>query len=164
MKAARALWVVWLASGCGGSADLPAVGPEQPIPFSHAMHAGDLRIDCRHCHTRVARASQANYPAVTKCQGCHAGVTEDHTTPAMRAVTRHFEERRPIEWTQVNVLPDHVRFHHGAHVQALVSCETCHGPVRTMTRVRRTEVFTMPFCTNCHRREGASVECLTCHQ
>jgi len=26
---------------------------EQPVPFSHAHHAGGLGLDCRYCHTTV---------------------------------------------------------------------------------------------------------------
>ena len=37
------------------SPDMSAIGyaPEQPVPYSHALHAGELGIDCRYCHTSV---------------------------------------------------------------------------------------------------------------
>ena len=41
-----------------------AVGwaPVQPVPFSHAHHAGDLGIDCRYCHTGVETSDFAGVP------------------------------------------------------------------------------------------------------
>ncbi len=153
-----------LGAGCGSNAGLPEQGPEQPIAFSHAQHADDLRIDCRHCHTRVAKAAEANYPSVAKCEGCHAGVKKERTTPEMAKVTQHWEERRPIAWTKVTDLPDHVRFDHGAHVRKLVSCGTCHGQVQQMRRVRQVQRFTMRFCVQCHRQEDARIDCTACHK
>ncbi len=29
---------------------------EQPVPFSHKHHAGELGIDCRYCHTSVEKS------------------------------------------------------------------------------------------------------------
>lgn len=153
-----------LVVDCASNSGLPSEGPEQPIAFSHAQHAGDMRIDCRHCHTRVARAAEANLPAVAKCEGCHAGVRKDRTTPEMASITQHYEERRPIAWTKVHDLPDHVRFDHGAHVRSNVSCGVCHGPVEQMARVRQVQEFSMPFCVTCHRQDGASIDCTTCHR
>ena len=60
-------------------------------------------------------------------------------------------EPRPIAWTKVNNLPDFVYFDHRPHVNAGVSCQTCHGPVETMERVRQVPDLTMGWCVNCHR-------------
>jgi hypothetical protein len=153
-----------LAAGCPGNSSLPAEGPEQPIRFSHAQHSGELRIDCRHCHTLVSRTAVAGLPTVAKCEGCHAGVKKDRTTAEMAKITKRWEERRPILWTKVNDLPDHVRFDHGAHVRSQVSCGACHGEVNKMTRVRQVESFNMSFCVDCHRAEGARLDCTACHK
>ena len=40
--------------------------PEQPVPFSHALHAGELGMDCRYCHVQVERAAVASVPP-TRC-------------------------------------------------------------------------------------------------
>ena len=34
--------------------------PTQPVAFSHAIHSGQLGIDCRYCHTFVDRAGHSN--------------------------------------------------------------------------------------------------------
>lgn len=79
----------------------------------------------------------------------------------------------PLAWTKVHNLPDFVYFDHRAHVHAGVTCQTCHGPVETMERVRQQQPLTMGWCVNCHRdvnqkgvggkRVNASTDCATCH-
>jgi cytochrome c7-like protein len=79
----------------------------------------------------------------------------------------------PIAWTKVHNLPDFVYFDHRAHVHAGVTCQTCHGPVETMERVRQEQPLTMGWCVHCHRdvnqkgvdgkRVNASTDCSTCH-
>lgn len=80
---------------------------------------------------------------------------------------------RPIEWVRIHSLPDFAYFDHRAHVSAGVSCQTCHGPVETMERVRQVSDLSMGWCVNCHRdvnRSGvagkpvrASIDCAACH-
>lgn len=82
-------------------------------------------------------------------------------------------EPQPIAWTRVYRLPDYVYFDHRAHVAAGVSCQTCHGPVETMERVRQAGSLSMGWCVSCHRDttglapgarvKSASVDCATCH-
>ena len=36
------------------------VAREQPVPFSHKHHVGELGIDCRYCHTSVELSSSAS--------------------------------------------------------------------------------------------------------
>jgi cytochrome c peroxidase len=79
----------------------------------------------------------------------------------------------PIAWTRVHNLPDFVYFDHRAHVNGGVSCQTCHGPVETMERLRQVSDLSMGWCVNCHRdanrsgiegkRVNASTDCVTCH-
>ena len=38
---------------------------EQPVPFSHKIHAGQLGMDCRYCHSFVEESGHANVPATT---------------------------------------------------------------------------------------------------
>ena len=37
--------------------------PHQPIPYSHALHAGELQIDCRYCHSGVEKTAKAGVPS-----------------------------------------------------------------------------------------------------
>lgn len=56
-----------------------------------------------------------------------------------------------IAWVKVHNLPDFTYFDHRPHVNGGVSCQTCHGPVETMERVRQTSDLSMGWCVNCHR-------------
>lgn len=48
--------------------------PEQPIAFSHKLHAGDMQMDCRYCHVGVDKSRHATIPSVDTCMNCHATV------------------------------------------------------------------------------------------
>lgn len=59
--------------------------PKQPIAFSHKLHAGDMKMDCRYCHVGVDKSRHATVPSVDTCMNCHATVkavgrnpTKDH--------------------------------------------------------------------------------------
>jgi len=79
----------------------------------------------------------------------------------------------PIEWVKVHNLPSFVYFNHSAHVNADVECQTCHGEVETMERVRQVSDLSMGWCVNCHRDANkksingrkvyASTDCVVCH-
>ena len=78
-----------------------------------------------------------------------------------------------VEWVRVHSLPSFVYFNHSAHVNAGVLCQTCHGNVETMERVRQVSSLSMGSCVNCHRDPGltastgkkvtASTDCVVCH-
>lgn len=167
--------------------------PEQPIAYSHRLHAGELGIDCLYCHAGAEKSRHAGIPAANICMNCHQFVTatfgaikEDPTTVAPELAKLYGSldldaERlpkpdgngKPIEWVKVHNLPDFVYFDHRAHVGAGVACQSCHGPIETMERVHQEEDLTMGWCVNCHRkvnetgvggkRVNASLDCVTCH-
>jgi len=80
---------------------------------------------------------------------------------------------RAIEWVRVHELPDFVYFNHGVHVSAGVECQTCHGAIETMERVRQVSDLSMGWCVNCHRGANATgvrglavaapTDCAGCH-
>ena len=37
--------------------------PQQPVPYSHELHAGQLGMDCRYCHHGVEVGGQSAHPA-----------------------------------------------------------------------------------------------------
>ena len=37
--------------------------PVQPVPFSHQLHAGQLGMDCRYCHSAVEKSSPSRTPS-----------------------------------------------------------------------------------------------------
>jgi hypothetical protein len=139
-----------------------SIGPEQPIPFSHALHAGKKRIDCRFCHPFVERSPRAGIPAVGKCLFCHEHIIPEH--PQIRKIHDHYETGRPIPWVRLTYLPDHVSFSHQPHILSGLECETCHGDVRKMDRIG-AEDFEMGRCVTCHREKEARLGCwLACHR
>ncbi len=126
--------------------------PAQPVEFSHKLHAGDLGIDCRYCHSTVERASFAAVPPTQVCMNCHRAVKPD--SPRLAALRDRVADDRPIPWIRVHTLPDYVYFDHGAHLAAGVGCSSCHGRVDQMTRVTQVEPLTMGWCLDCHRDPG----------
>ena len=103
----------------------PGTAPEQPIAFSHQIHAGSFEIPCLYCHTDARRSASAGVPSVNKCVGCHQLVVPDR--PQIRLVMEYWENKEPIPWVRVHDLPDFVYFPHKRHVLAGVECQTCHG-------------------------------------
>ncbi|HSK40422.1 MAG TPA: cytochrome c3 family protein [Arenibaculum sp.] len=128
--------------------------PPQPVPFSHLLHAGDLGVDCRFCHTTVERFALAGLPSTETCLTCHSGLPVGGA--ALAPVRAAFDMREPLLWNRVHRVPDHARFHHGVHVSAGFTCTDCHGEVETMPRVAKAETLSMTWCLDCHRTAPVS--------
>jgi hypothetical protein len=123
---------------------------EQPVPFSHQHHVGDVGLDCRYCHTSVEQSSFAGVPPTATCMHCHSQL---FATSAMLAPVRDSARTgKSLEWTRVNDLPDFVYFNHGIHVNKGVACATCHGNVDQMPLMWREHTLHMQWCLDCHRR------------
>jgi cytochrome c7-like protein len=127
-------------------ADVPR---EQPIPFSHAHHAGAIGIDCRYCHTSVEESAFAGIPPTKTCLNCHSQLFND--APILEPVRESFRSGKSIVWTRVNDLPDFVYFNHSIHVRKGVGCTTCHGQVDRMPLVWQEAPLQMGWCVDCHR-------------
>ena len=123
--------------------------PVQPVPFSHKMHAGDLGMDCRYCHSMVEESPMANVPPTQTCINCHKIVKR--TSDKLKVVQESFATGTPIEWVRVHNLPDYVYFSHAAHLNAGVGCVSCHGNVRQMEVVEQKQPLSMSWCLDCHR-------------
>jgi menaquinone reductase, multiheme cytochrome c subunit len=123
--------------------------PEQPVPYSHALHAGELGMDCRYCHTTVERAGHAAIPETMTCMNCHAKVRTD--SKLLSPVREGAKTDQPVEWLKVHDLPDYVYFNHSAHVSRGVGCVSCHGRVDQMEVVFQQEPLSMSWCLSCHR-------------
>jgi hypothetical protein len=123
--------------------------PIQPVPFSHKLHAGDLGLDCRYCHSSVERAPFAAVPPTQTCMNCHAKVKTD--SPLLALLRTSATSDAPIPWVRVHDLPDHVYFDHSAHLAAGVGCSSCHGRIDQMARVTQKLPLTMGWCLSCHR-------------
>lgn len=123
--------------------------PEQPVPYSHALHAGELGIDCRYCHVTVETNARANVPPTATCMNCHKTVRA--TSEKLALVRKSAETGEPIRWVRVHDLPDFVYFNHAGHVQSGVGCVSCHGRVDRMEVVEQVAPLTMGWCLDCHR-------------
>jgi hypothetical protein len=170
--------VVLFGVGVGywaNAAFFPGTSPEQPIAFSHKVHAGDNEIPCMYCHIQARRSISAGVPSVSKCVGCHNEVATDR--PEIRKLLNYFNNKEPIPWIKVHDLPDFVHFTHKRHVLADIECQTCHGPVETMDRIHVTSrgldgsphqdtPWKMGLCLDCHKQNQVEngLDCWTCHK
>lgn len=123
--------------------------PAQPVPFSHKIHAGQLGLDCRYCHSFVETAAHSNIPTAQVCMNCHSQVQKDN--PKLAPLREAWATGKPVEWVQIHKTPDHVYFNHAVHVNRGVSCVSCHGRVDEMDVVAQDKSLSMGFCLECHR-------------
>jgi hypothetical protein len=123
--------------------------PAQPIPYSHQLHAGVLRMPCLYCHSEALRSRLAGIPEVEKCMNCHK-VTKVNS-PYIKQLTAIYDSGEPLLWKRIHWLPDHVYFDHRPHVHAGILCQTCHGEVQTMQVVYQHMSMRMSNCLGCHR-------------
>ncbi len=123
--------------------------PEQPVEFSHQLHAGQLGMDCRYCHNTVESASHAAVPPAGTCMNCHGVVEKD--SPFLEPVRNSYETGEAIEWVRVHMLPDYAYFDHSVHLAAGVGCESCHGRIDQMRVVAQDQPLSMSWCLECHR-------------
>src|ERR1039458_9674216 len=77
---------------------------EQPVPFSHVHHVGDLGMDCRYCHTTGETSSFANIPPTKTCMNCHSQIWS--TSPTLEPVRASFRTHQWTHWP-----------HHGGNVE-----------------------------------------------
>lgn len=155
-------------------------GPEQPIEFSHKVHAGNLGIECLYCHSAAEKSQAAAVPAVSVCMGCHQFVKEGASPGSKEEIAKihdFYNRGESIPWVRVHNLPEYVQFKHFKHVDAGVACQTCHGPVEELNRVYLvpdtlitarslflpTAKLEMGWCMECHWERGAPDDCGACH-
>lgn len=141
--------MVIVAFGFSPQATDAGYQPEQPVPYSHAVHVGQLGLDCRYCHTGVETAAHATIPPTQTCMNCHSTVRSN--SEKLISVRESAASGMPIEWIRVHDLPDYVYFNHSAHVRRGVGCVACHGRIDTMEVVRQVETLSMGWCLECHR-------------
>ncbi|MDP2600517.1 MAG: cytochrome c3 family protein [Deltaproteobacteria bacterium] len=150
--------VVWFLWNIGNNA---GYAPTQPIPFSHKLHAGDLKIDCQYCHTGTDKSRVASVPSMQTCMNCHSLVKAD--SPHIQKMKDLIAKGESFEWVRVHDMPDFVYFNHRRHIAKGIDCKECHGDVRSMPVITQEINLTMGFCIDCHRKKEASIECNACH-
>jgi Cytochrome c7 and related cytochrome c len=136
--------------------------PVQPLPFSHKTHLS-FQLSCKFCHTNPEPGNLMGLPAAQTCMGCHATVANDKA--AIQQLSAFAKSGRPIPWKPVYSVPGFVYWSHRTHLEAGLTCETCHGNVARMEVISRTtDVTTMAGCVACHRKKEAPTGCETCHE
>ena len=147
--------------------------PEQPIAFSHKIHAGDNSIDCNYCHTSARTSKHSAIPSANVCMNCHANIVSGPTTgtaeiqkiydaigydPDSRTYIPGYEQK-PIEWVRIHNLPDLAYFNHSQHVTVgQLECQDCHGVIEEMDVVKQSSPLTMGWCIECHRETEVKME------
>jgi hypothetical protein len=129
--------------------------PEQPIHYSHKLHAGELGMDCRYCHANIERSQEAMIPPTQACMGCHAVVKKD--SPKLAALRDSWKTGKPVEWVRVHRVADYVFFDHSVHLAAGVGCVSCHGRIDQMDVVRQDQPLNMAWCLECHRNPNPNL-------
>jgi hypothetical protein len=162
------MWQVLAVIGAGGIvflADIllrPAeVGPAQPIPFSHRVHAGVRQIDCLFCHDAADRSDSAGMPGTEKCLLCHRIIIPD--LPRIERIEEYNDRNEAVPWVRIYRLPAYVRFSHQVHLAGFVDCGECHGDVKAMDRISQVWPATMGSCIHCMRQRQAPIGCWVCH-
>ena len=128
--------------------------PDQPVWFSHKVHAGQNQIDCMYCHFTADKSLHAGIPPVAVCMNCHSQVKKGKITgeKEIKKVRDAYANGTPIRWIKVHNLPDHVYFNHEQHVKVgKVDCDECHGPVEEMDQIMQVNTLGMGWCIDCHR-------------
>ena len=141
--------------------------PEQPIAFSHQLHAGEQGIDCNYCHHSARESKHSGIPSANVCMNCHTYINEVRSEEGTKEINKIYAaigfdpnsktyipdyDQKPIEWVRIHNLPDLAYFNHSQHVNvAGLDCQTCHGPVEEMDVAYQYSKLTMGWCINCHR-------------
>jgi hypothetical protein len=125
--------------------------PEQPIKFSHKLHAGEYQINCNYCHTGVYEGKGANVPSANICMNCHNAIKRE--SPEIQKIYSAIEKNEPIQWVRVHNLPDLAYFNHSQHTNVgALECKSCHGEIEKMEVVEQRSSLTMGWCIDCHRQ------------
>lgn len=137
-------------------------GPQQPIAFSHKLHAGANNLKCATCHKNPDPGERMGLASAATCMQCHSDIKTD--SPEVQKIAAHAKDNREIKWRRVYEIPSYVFFSHRAHLTAGATCTTCHGEVKEMEQMYKAKEINMASCMNCHQANKASTDCLFCHE
>ncbi len=138
---------------------------EQPMLFNYKRHQ-EKDVECYDCHQFYKKYAVAGIPDTELCYSCHKSDKDLQDKEEKRKLHNYFTNKIEIEWERVNTpLPDDVVFNHKRHVVKDMECAECHGKVEELVETKRlVQDFTMDWCIECHHREAADEDCLTCHK
>ena len=150
----------WAYSGASGYTNYLGQGtgrsPVQPIAFPHPVHVNTLKMNCVFCHFAAGQSPDPGMPAVGTCMGCHQLVAVDR--PEVKKLADYHTRKLPVPWVRVHKLPEYVRFPHMRHINAGVTCQSCHGQVNNMPQVFQYASLNMGWCVSCHVNGYAPAE------
>jgi hypothetical protein len=140
-------------SAYSGASSAQGNQPDQPINFPHPRHAGAVKdgglgMNCLYCHNTANKSKDVGMPAVNTCMGCHLIVAAQR--PEIQKLKKYYDEKRPVPWVRIHKVPEYVQFPHVRHVNAGVTCQSCHGQVQNMNQVYQYASLNMGWCVNCH--------------
>jgi hypothetical protein len=137
--------------------DQQGYAPEQPIAFSHRLHAGELQIDCQYCHSAAETSRHATVPPLDVCMNCHRTVTAgwDVTLAERQAAVKENRDPRRIVSARLRPLFDAVGLDETGKPD----------PSKAGHAVAWTRVHALPsFVAFSHARHVArGVACQACH-
>jgi hypothetical protein len=163
VKIAILLTGAWMCVAAAQTANQRlSAAPDQPLPFSHKVHAGTLKIQCKMCHSNPDPGEMMTIAAASKCMQCHAAIKAD--TPAIQKLAAAAKNERDIRWARVYEIPSYVSFSHREHVASGNTCAECHGKVAERDQLAREADISMGGCMNCHRTKKVSIDCVFCHE
>ncbi len=140
----------------------PLPGPQQPIAFSHKLHAGANNLKCATCHKNPDPGERMGLASAALCMQCHSDVKTE--SPEIQKLAEYAKTNREIKWRRVYEIPSYVFFSHRSHLTAGATCVTCHGEVKEFEQMYKAKEINMASCMNCHQANKASTDCSFCHE
>jgi hypothetical protein len=149
-------------SAYSGASSSQGSQPQQPINFPHTVHVQQLGMNCLYCHYTANKSMDPGMPALSTCMGCHTIIGPQRPAiPGVRAAYKSAEiqklwdyykngQGKPVPWVRIHKVPEYVHFPHMRHVNAGVTCQTCHGQIQKMPRVYQYASLNMGWCVSCH--------------
>ncbi len=127
--------------------------PIQPIHYSHRIHAGENKIECKYCHSSARVSKVSGIPSLNVCMNCHKsiyqvadetlemgkqeyGVDYNKEIKKLYAAVgwdeenqKYTGETQPVEWIRIHNLPDFAYFNHSQHhIVGGIQCQVVPWP------------------------------------
>src|SRR5699024_7779554 len=155
--------------------------PVQPIHYSHRIHAGDNKIECKYCHYTARQSKTSGIPSLNVCMNCHKAISEVAPETATDEYSKEYYDNEiqklydavgwdpdthqytgkthPVKWVRIHNLPDFAYFNHSQHVMVgKIDCQKCHGEVEKMEILEQHAKLTMGWCIDCHRKTDVKMD------
>jgi hypothetical protein len=160
--------------GYHGASSRQGYAPDQPLKFVHRPHVQRLGLNCLYCHYSANKSPDPGMPAVGTCMGCHTVIGPQlpardghgaYKSQPLTTLVAYWNKKQPVPWVRIHKVPEYVHFPHMRHVNANVTCQTCHGQIQQQQAqpVYQYASLNMGWCINCHLERKARYDCSSCH-